>query len=99
VTVDPARDTGPVLRRWLDRFDPAFIGLTGTLRAIQAAAKAVNIPVGSPIKQPNGSYALNHGTEMLAFSPDNLAHLAFFPSISPRNLAHDLALLTAGHHP
>ena len=31
VTVDPKRDTGPVLRSWLDKFDPAFVGLTGTL--------------------------------------------------------------------
>lgn len=29
VTEDPARDTPAVLRRWLDRFDPAIIGLTG----------------------------------------------------------------------
>ena len=29
VTEDPARDTPTVLRAWLDRFDPAIIGLTG----------------------------------------------------------------------
>lgn len=27
VTTDPDRGTAPVLRRWLDQFDPAFIGL------------------------------------------------------------------------
>jgi protein SCO1 len=99
VTVDPTRDAGPVLRRWLDRFNPAFVGLTGTLRAVQAAANASDIPVGNPVKQPDGSYTLDHGTEMLAFSPDNLAHLAFFPSTSPADLAHDLTLLVKGDQP
>ena len=99
VTVDPARDTDPVLRRWLDRFNPAFVGLTGTLRAIQAAANAADIPVGNPVRQPDGSYTLDHGTEMLAFGADNRAHLAFFPSTPPANLAHDVRLLVAGHHP
>jgi protein SCO1/2 len=99
VTVDPARDTGPVLRRWLDRFDPAFIGLTGTLGAVQAAASEAGIPVGKPIRQPDGSYQLDHGTEMLAFSTDNRAHLAFFPSTSSADMAHDLKLLIVGHHP
>ena len=99
VTVDPVRDTGPVLRRWLDQFDPAFIGLTGTLHAIEVAANAAGIPVGNPIRQPDGSYQLDHGTEMLVFSTDNRAHLAFFPSTSPANMAHDLKLLVTGHHP
>jgi protein SCO1 len=99
VTADPARDTGPVLRRWLSRFNPTFTGLTGALGAIETAAKAAGIPVGTPIKQPGGSYQLDHGTEMLAFTPDNLAHLAFSPSTSPGDMAHDLRLLVTGHHP
>ena len=30
VTVDPQRDTAPVLKRYVRLFDPSFIGLTGT---------------------------------------------------------------------
>src|SRR5450759_4489939 len=40
VTTDPARDSPPVLRRWLDLFDRHFIGLTGTERAIEAVQRA-----------------------------------------------------------
>ena len=29
VTEDPVTDTPPVLRAWLDRFDPSFVGLVG----------------------------------------------------------------------
>jgi protein SCO1 len=99
VSVDPARDTGPVLHRWLDRFNPAFIGLMGTLSAVETAANEAGIPVGKPLRQTDGSYQLDHGTEMLAFSADNRAHLAFFPTTSSAGIAHDLKLLIAGHHP
>ena len=38
VTVDPARDTAPVLRAWLDTMDPGFVGLTGSIEQIIARA-------------------------------------------------------------
>ncbi|MHA0038889.1 SCO family protein [Deinococcus sp. PESE-13] len=41
VTVDPVNDTPKVLRDYLDRFDPAFSGLTGSPDTINAAAKAL----------------------------------------------------------
>lgn len=41
VTVDPVNDTPPVLREYLNRFDPAFTGLTGKPETINAAARAL----------------------------------------------------------
>jgi protein SCO1/2 len=98
VTVDPARDTLARLRSWLGDFNPSFIGLRGSLSQIQAAARQTGIPVGTPVKGPDGSYALDHGTEMLVYSTDNVAHESFFPSTPPASIAHDLALLVTGHH-
>jgi len=40
VTVDPGFDTPEVLREYLGRFHPAFLGLTGTNSQVAAAAKA-----------------------------------------------------------
>jgi protein SCO1/2 len=99
VTVDPARDTLARLRSWLGDFNRSFVGLRGSLSQIQAAARQTGIPVGTPVKGPDGTYALDHGTEMLAYSTDNLAHESFFPSTPPASIAHDLALLVTGHHP
>ena len=48
VTTDPARDTAPVLRRWLDQFDSSFIGLVGSDAEIAAAQTATGIPVAKP---------------------------------------------------
>ena len=53
VTTDAKRDTGPVLRRWLDQFSPSFIGLLGTQAQVDAAARASGVnpgQVGPPIE-------------------------------------------------
>jgi protein SCO1 len=44
VTTDPARDSAPKLRAWLDQFDRRFIGLTGSEAATIAAQRAALIP-------------------------------------------------------
>jgi protein SCO1 len=100
VTVDPDHDTLARLRYWLGNFDPAFIGLRGTLAQIQQAARETGVPVGSaPIRGPDGTYAFEHGTEVLAYSTNGIAYESFFPSSSPASIAHDLAFQVAGHHP
>jgi len=48
VTTDPARDTAPVLRRWLDQFSPDFVGLRGTPAQVSAAQRASGVPVARP---------------------------------------------------
>jgi protein SCO1/2 len=37
ITVDPKRDTAPVLRSWLDRFDKTFVGLRGSMGSAHRA--------------------------------------------------------------
>ena len=52
VTTDPARDDGPRLRRWLDRYSAEYVGLTGTQEQVDAAQAAVGTPAatkGGPI--------------------------------------------------
>ncbi len=46
VTTDPARDTGPVLRRWLDQFSTSFVGLRGTQAQVDAATEAAGLTSG-----------------------------------------------------
>jgi protein SCO1/2 len=46
VTTDAKRDSGPVLRQWLDQFSTTFVGLTGTQPELDAAARAAGVPPG-----------------------------------------------------
>ncbi len=48
VTTDPERDTPAVLRRWLGRFDPRFVGLVGSQAEVDAAQTAVGVAPARP---------------------------------------------------
>jgi hypothetical protein len=75
ITTDPRRDTGPVLRAWLDRFDPSFVGLTGTDAQLAAAQRAAGVPLAEPEGTGEG-YTVTHSAEVPAFSPDDRAWTA-----------------------
>jgi protein SCO1/2 len=99
VSVDPGRDTPTRLRSWLSGFDPAFIGLRGTLPQVEAFERQTGLPLGPVYKDSAGYFQLDHATEMFAYSTNNVAHEAFFPSTPPAEMAHDLKLLVAGGVP
>ncbi|HVS67757.1 MAG TPA: SCO family protein [Mycobacteriales bacterium] len=92
VTVDPHRDRLPVLRHWLDAFSPSFVGLRGTLGQVVAAQRAAGLPVSKV--DPNGK-TVEHSAEVLAYTPDHVAHVVYFEGPSTTDdLRHDLPILT-----
>jgi protein SCO1/2 len=46
VTSDAKRDSGPVVRRFLDQFSTTFIGLVGTQEELDRAARSAGVPPG-----------------------------------------------------
>ena len=99
VSVDPYRDTLARLRSWLGNYNPAFIGLRGTLKQVEAFERQTGLPDGPEFKDGAGQVQLDHATEMFAYGTDNVAHDAFWPSTPPANMADDLKLLIAGGVP
>ena len=95
VTVDPKRDTGPVLRRWLNHYSASFVGVTGTLRQIGEVEHQAGIPTA--IKDPNAGknagYQVEHSSFLFAYSPDGRAHVVYAQGFKPGDYAHDLPLL------
>ncbi|GGK95979.1 electron transporter [Deinococcus radiotolerans] len=49
ITVDPGHDTPGVVREYLNRFDPAFTGLTGRAQTIDAAAREMFVANVAPM--------------------------------------------------
>lgn len=94
VTTDPARDTQPVMRAWLDHFDKRFIGLTGSDAAIEAAQVAANLPPArKSAVRADGAYDVGHAAFVLAYTKDNLAHLIYPVGVKQEDFVHDLPLL------
>lgn len=89
VTVDPRRDTPHELRRWLDHYDPSFIGLTGSRAQITAAERLAGVPLAAPEKAAGG-YSVAHSTLVIPYSPDGLAHVVYSEGFRPDDYAHDM---------
>jgi len=53
VTTDAKRDTGPVLRQWLDQWSSSYVGLTGTQAELDAAARASGVAPGEVGPDPS----------------------------------------------
>lgn len=95
VTTDPRRDDRAQLRSWLDRFDPTFIGLTGTQAQIASAERSAGVPLAQPEPDGHGGYGVTHSSEVFAYSPDNLSHVVYAEGFRPSDYANDMPLLLA----
>ncbi|SFC03412.1 protein SCO1/2 [Nocardioides terrae] len=100
VTTDPARDTAGVLRKYLDRYDPSFIGLTGDLQTIVDVAKPLAIYVADGTKLPSGGYDLNtHSTQVSAIGSDDTSTVLWDMDTSSAQFAADVQALLHGKAP
>lgn len=100
VTTDPARDTGPVLRRYLDHYDPAFVGLTGDLQTIVDVAKPLAVYVSDGQKLPSGGYDLNtHSTQVSAIGADDTSTVLWNMDTSSAQFAADVQAVLHGKAP
>ena len=94
VTTDPARDTPSALRRYLDRFAPSFIGLTGDIRTIAAIGKPLAVYVAQGQKLPTGGYDLGtHSTQVTAIDSHDRSRVLWTMDTSPAQFADDIHTL------
>lgn len=96
VTTDPARDDEQTLRDYLDRFDPAFLGLTGDLSTITDIGNALGVAVEEGEKLPSGGYEVTHGTQVIGVDADERAPIVWLQDTSAAEFADDVHLLLTG---
>ena len=70
ISVDPARDTPEVLRRFTDAFHPRFLGLTGGEAEIAQVARRYGIFYERGTPNPDGSYNVDHQRQAVLYGPD-----------------------------
>lgn len=94
VTTDPARDTPAAMRTYLDRFDPSFRGVTGSLEDIVALGKPLDILVEKGRKLPSGGYEVDHSTVVVSVEGGR-GDLVWTGATSPADMAVDLEKVLA----
>ena len=99
ITTDPNRDTGAVMRSWLNRFNSSFIGLTGSVAAIHQAESAMGMPLSYIQKDTSGDdadsggYQVVHAGYTMIITPDGASHLFYEDSTRPSQVASALEKL------
>ncbi len=109
VTVDPARDTPPVLAAWLGQFDPDFIGVTGSVDAVHELERSLYLPESEPepptaghrhaapgkASSPDSDYDMDHSGAVYLFGPRDQM-LLHSGGTTPSQYADDLTHLLQG---
>ncbi len=93
ISTDPSRDTPDVLRRWLDSFDPGFVGLRGTLDEVNAVAESLLLPPAAVPPNADESYIVGHAASVLVVTPDGGTRVKYGFGTRHEDWAADLPLL------
>lgn len=93
VTVDPERDTAPLLKAYLASFDPSFIALRGSEEQTKAAAKEFKVFYAKvPGKTPE-SYTMDHTAASFIFDTQGRVRVFSRYGSGAQPLADDIKLL------
>lgn len=67
VTVDPRRDSPPVMAKYLSRIDPGFVGLTGPTATIAQVAASMGVVIEGIDEHYEGAYEVTHSAQVVGF--------------------------------
>lgn len=94
VTSDPDRDTAPVLRAYLDRFDQGMVGLSGDLETIAKVGESIGVFVDAGEELPGGGYDPNsHGSYVIGINDRHEAPIFWSGDTAPSQFAEDIRFL------
>ncbi len=93
VTVDPDRDTGPMLGRYVTAFDPTFIGLRGSDDETDAVATSFHADYG--VTKYQGEILVEHTVETYLIDPSGRTRDVIPYSLPAREVADDVRAVLA----
>jgi protein SCO1 len=89
ISVDPQRDTPPVLALYVHAFDPSFQGLTGDPGTIARVAREFAVAV-SRVELPGGDYTMDHTAAVFLLDARAREVAIFTPPFDVAAFAADL---------
>lgn len=92
ITIDPARDKAPMLKKYMSAFDPRIVGLRGNGEETEAAAKAFHVYY-RPVALGNAQYTMDHSGFLYLIDPKG----KFDQLITGNVPGHDMAQTLRKH--
>ena len=100
VTVDPNRDTLPVLKQYTGAFAPQVVGLRGTPNELADLAKRYRVSYSVTLAHDGKPYEVTHGAAVYVFNRDGNIKLLFTGMSQPKTklgpFTQDLRAMVAG---
>lgn len=94
ISVDPERDTPDVLQRYMNAFDPTFIGLTDDFDKTQEMMKAYGaFAEKEQVSDSAAGYLLSHTARLYLINPKRELILTYPFGFEPEDLRNDLVYL------
>ncbi len=93
VTVDPERDTIPLLAEYLGYFNDSFIGLTGSVDDLTRVATAYGVYFGAEDQDAAGGYTVAHNASLMVVDRAGHLRLMLPPEVTADDIAADLEYL------
>jgi protein SCO1/2 len=90
ITVDPKHDTVAQLAGFVPKFDPAFIGLTGSDQEIAAVARDYKVAFAS---NPQSPTFVDHSSSLMVKDAQGKLRLLFRNDMAVEDMAHDVRRL------
>ena len=95
ISVDPDRDSLPVLKAYTHAFSPQAIGVRGTLEQVIEATKLYHVAFSYGKKDQYGNYVVNHSAAIYVFDKNGKGTLIGSDLTPPQQITHDLRQLMA----
>jgi protein SCO1/2 len=96
VTLDPERDTAPLIAEYMAQFRPDFVGLRGDKAATESVAKEFKVFYTKQAVGAAGGYTLDHTAGSYVFDPQGRLRLYVRHGAASADIAADIKLLLAG---
>ncbi len=93
ITIDPKRDSSSVLQAYLAKFDPSFIGLTGSPSELATVWKDYGVDVQISGDNSLQGYLVPHSTELYVIDQQGRLRLTYGTDNSAADIESDLRYL------
>jgi len=93
VSVDPDRDTPEIVQQYVSRFNPTFIGLSGSIEELQPVWDSYGIFRESVDDGSAAGYIVNHTARTTLIDGDGNLRLSYAFGTSIEDIVHDLNII------
>jgi cytochrome oxidase Cu insertion factor (SCO1/SenC/PrrC family) len=97
ITIDPERDSPPVMKRYVANFSPRLVGLTGSPAQIAAVARAYRVYYAKADTGRGGNdYLMDHSGFIYLMGPDGKYLTLLTPQADAQEMADHIARYLPG---